>query len=102
MIPTDLTRGVTNERDLRLLERAYDNIMQNVSPAEGMPWSPYRGITPGRNGAFPGVWNWDSAFHAMCVSRWDPALAVEALKAIMQYQRADGMFAEGDDSTLIL
>ena len=94
MIPTDLTRGVTNERDLRLLERAYDNIMKNVSPAEGMPWSPYRGITPGRNGAFPGVWNWDSAFHAMCVSRWDPALAVEALRAIMQYQRADGMFAD--------
>ena len=93
MIET-ITKHITNERDKRLLLRCYENILANVTPAEGMPWSPYRGICPGRGKYFPGVWNWDTAFHAMCVSRWDPALAVEALRAFMQYQREDGMFAD--------
>lgn len=94
MIPTCLTKDVVKERDKRLLIRAYENIMANVTPAEGMPWSPYRGIMPGNSGNFPGIWNWDTAFHAMCVSRWDPILAVDALRAFMQYQREDGMFAD--------
>jgi len=94
MVPAILTENILNERDKRLLERAYDNIMKNVSASTGCPWSPYRGISPGRNEYFKGIWNWDSAFHAMCVSRWDKELAIETLRAFMQYQREDGMFAD--------
>lgn len=94
MSPAILTENILNERDKRLLERAYDNIMKNVSASTGCPWSPYRGIRPGRNEYFKGIWNWDSAFHAMCVSRWDKELAIETLRAFMQYQREDGMFAD--------
>jgi len=94
MVPAILTENILNERDKRLLERAYDNIMKNVSASTGCPWSPYRGIRPGRNEYFKGIWNWDSAFHAMCVSRWDKELAIETLRAFMQYQREDGMFAD--------
>ena len=89
-----LTKDISNERDKRLLLRCYENILANVTPAEGLPWRPYRGIRPGRGRYFTGLWNWDTAFHAMCVSRWDPELAMESLRAFMQYQREDGMFAD--------
>lgn len=89
-----LINNITNERDKRLFLRCYKNILANVTPSQGLPWSPYRGIKPGRNEYFPGIWNWDSAFHAMCVGRWDSKLAVEVLRAFMQYQREDGMFAD--------
>ena len=94
MIPECLTKNIFNERDRGLLIRAYKNIMANVTLVEGLPWSPYRGITSGRNGCFTGIWNWDTAFHVMYVSRWNSVLVMEALSAFMQYQRADGMFAD--------
>jgi putative isomerase len=82
-----------NEKWLRLLDRAYDNIMANIT-CEGMPWSPLRGISPGRGTFFPGIWNWDTAFHAMCVSRWDTELAKECLWAFMQFQKENGMYPD--------
>ena len=88
-----------DDTENRLLELAYTTLMNNVYEPEGYPWSPYRCISPGRklpgtNGSFTGVWNWDSAFHAVGVSRWDTALAREALLGFMQYQREDGLFPD--------
>lgn len=76
-----------------LLARAYDNIMANVSEGD-TPWKPYRGIRPGRCDNFPGIWNWDTAFHAMCVGRWDTSLAKECLLAFMQFQCDSGMYPD--------
>lgn len=36
------------------------------------------------------MWLWDSMFHAMAIARYDPALAKEAVWAVLQCQRNDG------------
>ena len=36
---------------------------------------------------FPGIWNWDSAFHAMTVSRYDEALAKSCVTSFLQFAR---------------
>ena len=89
----------TDETENRLLNLAYTTLMNNVYEADGYPWSPYRCISPARSlpglaGAFTGVWNWDSAFHAVGVSRWDTALAKEALLGFMQFQKENGLFPD--------
>jgi len=74
--------GTVSARDYRLLDKASRILMQNIAPHEEETlWKPYRAITPsmGRwpNGkiCFPGIWNWDSAFHMVGVSRFDKELA---------------------------
>ena len=62
----------TGEVENHLLNLAYTILMNNVYEADGHPWSPYRCISPARSlpgydGAFTGIWNWDSAFHAVGV-----------------------------------
>lgn len=88
-----------DEMEDELLERAYSILMKNVYEAEGYPWSPYRCISPARcfehqKGGFMGIWNWDSAFHAVGVSRWDTALARECLLGFMQFQKESGLFPD--------
>ena len=82
-----------SHRDSELLIRAYDTLMANVYPDKGYSWSPYRCIAPGMN-AFTGIWNWDSAFHAIGVSRWDAALARESILGFLKFQRPDGLLPD--------
>lgn len=84
-------RGIAAEDEL--LERCYDTITANICEGEQYAWSPYRCICPG-TGNFDGIWNWDSAFHSMGVSRWDTELAKEGLLGFMKFQKADGMFPD--------
>ena len=93
---------ITNERDRELISRAYDTIMGNVYQDEGFLWSPYRCISPGKN-QFYGIWNWDSAFHAMGVSRWDAELAKESVLGFLQFQREDGLLPDVifEDNTIV-
>ncbi len=77
----------------RLLERAFDTLQGNVYEPEGYPWSPYRLVSPGRP-RFPGVWNWDTAFHSYGISRWDPTLAKEGILGFLQFQGADGILPD--------
>lgn len=81
------------EQEKELLCRAYDTLMGNVYPREGYPWSPYRLITPGKP-RFPGVWNWDTAFHSVGVSRWDTELAKEGIRGFLQFQGKDGILPD--------
>lgn len=88
-----------DETEKQLLELAYTIFMKNVYEAEGYPWSPYRCISPARcfdevKSCFKGIWNWDSAFHAVGVSRWDTALARECLLGFMQFQKESGLFPD--------
>lgn len=82
----------TNKLEFELLKRATDTLEKNIARGKDLPWSPYRCIVPGKN--FPGIWNWDSAFHAMGVSEWDAGLAKECILGFMQFQKEDGMLPD--------
>ena len=80
-------------RDQELLKRAHITIMENVYEPEGYLWSPYRCITPAKN-FFKGIWNWDSAFHAIGISRYDTNLAKESISGFFKFQRDDGFLPD--------
>ena len=81
-------------RDISLLKRAADTLEENIWNGES-PWYPYRCIRPFRHmDNMHGIWNWDTAFHAITVSRWDTALAQECLEGFMNFQLPDGMFPD--------
>jgi putative isomerase len=83
--------GVLRETEVRLLARAATTLEGNVVGAVPTPppWHPLRGICPSPTG-YPGVWNWDSAFHAMAVTRWDPQLAREQIQIFLDAQLPTG------------
>ncbi|MBR7133462.1 MAG: hypothetical protein IKD04_08010 [Clostridia bacterium] len=86
--------NIHNPRDRVLVQRAYTTLMNNIYPSNGeFLWSPYRCISPGKNG-FPGVWNWDTAFHAVGVSRWDTELAKENIIGFFEFQKENGMLPD--------
>lgn len=58
--------STVTQSDFELLNRAKATILGNQ--ITGDAWMPYRGI-----------WNWDSAFHAIGISHWDDTLAREQL-----------------------
>ena len=62
-----------------LLTRAQTTLLGNA--ASGYAWKPYLGIMPSL-GTYCGIWNWDSAFHAVSVSRWDSKLTREQLEIL--------------------
>ena len=84
---------IKNEREGNLLSRSYDTLMENLYDANGYPWSPYRCISPGK-GHYNGIWNWDSAFHAIGVSRWDTELAKESILGFLKFQNDDGLIPD--------
>ena len=85
------------ERDCRLLARAvntfYKNIINKKEKCTALPWGNSLMIMPSW-AVYRGVWNWDSAFHAMAVSKWDPSLAREQLEFFFKTQREDGCFID--------
>lgn len=82
-----------NLRDTELIARAKATLKQNTYSAEGYLWSPYKCITPGVNYFF-GIWNWDSAFHAVGVSRWDVDLAEQSILGFLQFQQENGFLPD--------
>ena len=92
-----------SERDFRIAEKASRILLQNIAPnEEGTLWNPYRAITPSmspqpnnpKNVFFPGIWNWDSAFHMVGVSRFDKKLAQEQMEAFFLFQKENGMLPD--------
>lgn len=82
------------ESELKLLRRAAETLENNVWYDES-PWYPFRCVTPFRSDkSTRGIWNWDTAFHAITVSRWDTELAKECLDGFMDFQLPDGMFPD--------
>lgn len=84
--------GRIPHRNYSLLDRAARTLLANIlRPAEGktLPWSPWRGVTPSQLG-FRGIWNWDSGFHAVGVSHWDPELAREQILMFLSLQLPSG------------
>ncbi|MBR5410854.1 MAG: hypothetical protein IK104_09285 [Clostridia bacterium] len=62
------------------------NRVNVYSPQNGVPC---RYTTPDRL-PHRHMWLWDSMFHAMAIVRYDPALAKDAVRAVLACQRADG------------
>ena len=76
--------------------------LENCYTKLRMPWLPLRGIMPSPAN-FCGVWNWDSAFHAIGVSKWSQGYARDQIRLFLDlFQLADGMYCdcirEGEDS----
>ena len=82
-----------NKRDKELLERTRKIFEGNIYPSEGYLWSPYRCVTPGRQW-FNGIWNWDSAFHAVGLAGMDTELAKESVRGFFKFQHDDGFLPD--------
>lgn len=94
-------KSTVSERDFRILEKASRILLQNIAPNEEETlWNPYRAIVPSLakapNGGicFPGIWNWDSAFHTVGVARFDTKLAQEQLEAFFLFQKENGLLPD--------
>lgn len=102
----DQYKDKVSAKELKLLERARETLLGNIintapdseqlkafgatqDPSAPQPWAPYRGIAPSPF-RYRGVWNWDSAFHAIGTSRWDIELAREQIRIVMSNQLPDG------------
>ena len=92
-----------SERDFRIVEKASRILLQNIVPVkEDVLWKPYRAISPSMTAQpnypdevfFPGIWNWDSAFHMAGVARFDKKLAQEQMEAFFLFQKENGMLPD--------
>lgn len=96
-------KNTVSERDYRILDKASRILIQNIAPnKEGVLWNPYRAITPSMTEKpnkpgrvyFGGIWNWDSAFHMIGVSRFDKKLAQEQMEAFFLFQKENGLLPD--------
>ena len=82
-----------SSRDMTLLGAAYDVLKNNTIESADAPWGASPVISPwvGYN---EGIWNWDSAFHAMTVSRYDERLAKSCIDTFVKYILPNGMLPD--------
>ncbi len=80
-------------RDTDLCKRALETLAFNTYSDVGYPWSPYRCVSPGK-GRFDGIWNWDSAFHAMGYARFDTELAKDSIIGFLKFQQNNGILPD--------
>ena len=81
------------ERELELIGAAYDVLKKNTVHDAKAPWGDASVISPW-SGPCAGMWNWDSAFHAMTVSRFDTQLAKNCIDCFTRFQLDNGMFPD--------
>lgn len=86
-------KGKVSERDMALLARAHDVLSTNTVHSPDAPWGDVPVISPW-SGECAGIWNWDSAFHAMTVSRFDTELAKNCIDCFMMYQKENGLLPD--------
>lgn len=84
------------KRDKKLLEKAENILKGNVyyHTENNYPWGKYRMIAPSRKGGFNGIWNWDSAFHAIGMITIDKELAKEQILGFLQFQKENGLLPD--------
>ncbi|MBQ7475284.1 MAG: hypothetical protein IJS78_05120 [Clostridia bacterium] len=85
-------KGKLSERDLALMSRAYEVIDENTLNKENMPWGNIPAISPWPG--CPGLWNWDSVFHGMTVSRYNSVLAEDTIDCFAKFQCENGMLPD--------
>ena len=82
-----------SQRDRTLLDAAYAVLKNNTIRKADAPWGNVPVISPW-SGPCAGIWNWDSAFHAMTVSRFATPLAKSCIDAFVAFQLPSGMFPD--------
>ena len=82
-----------SERDKTILGAAYEVLKRNTIHSKNAPWGDVPVVSPW-SGPCAGIWNWDSAFHAMTVSRFDTPLAKNCIDAFTAFQLPFGMFPD--------
>ncbi len=91
-------RSALSARDYALVEKATRIITDNICEGEEFPWHPYRMIRPfggcPKDAGSTGIWNWDSAFHAIGALYFDETLAKEQILGFTQYQLENGMLID--------
>jgi glycogen debranching enzyme len=88
--PGEASRGKPAD-EAELLKRAQETLLGNL--IEGEAWKPYRGVMPSL-GTYRGIWNWDSAFHAVALALWDPKLARDQFRILFDKQLPNGMLPD--------
>ena len=84
-----------SERDEKLLSLAYDILEGNAVSGKDYPWGDRPAVSPWvGKGRTEGVWNWDTAFHVMALSRFDTDLARSSLEVFCSTQLENGMFPD--------
>lgn len=58
------------------------------------PWHPLRAARPSSTRRFLGIWNWDCAFMALAMAKWDANLARDQFRAFARLQAPDGMYPD--------
>lgn len=87
-------KNTISARDYRILDKASQILLNNIAPnTEETLWNPYRAVTPSLM-FFSGIWNWDSAFHMVGVSRFDKKLAQEQMEAFFLFQKENGLLPD--------
>lgn len=76
-----------------LIEKAINVFRNNECCDKDMPWGDNRVLLPSST-VFKGIWNWDTAFHAVGLSHFDTDFAIEHIEAFVKFQQDDGMFAD--------
>ncbi len=84
--------GKLSERDLALMSRAHEVIAENTLDRENMPWGDIPAVSPWLG--CPGLWNWDSVFHGMTISRYDSVLAQNTIDCFAKFQCENGMLPD--------
>ena len=82
-----------NKDEYALIEKSIKILERNECKDKDVPWKNKRCILPSLEG-FWGIWNWDTAFHAIGISRTDPEFAAEHIEAFCEFQLEDGMFPD--------
>ena len=66
----------------------------------GRTWYPLRAARPSSTRRFLGIWNWDCAFMALAMAKWDANLARDQFRAFARLQASDGMYPDFHQSKL--
>ena len=75
----DQQKAKVSARDAELLGRAQETLYANILDGQ---WRPLGGISPSLF-RYRGVWNWEAAFHALALCRWDTELAREQVRILL-------------------
>lgn len=81
------------DKEIIILNKAERILKANCYPPNRYKWGKYRMISPSK-GCYAGVWNWDSAFHAIGMIDIDTEIAKEQILGFLQFQKEDGLLPD--------
>ncbi len=80
-----------------LLSKTERILKSNIYTQGNYPWGKYRLISPNKGDfpdGFPGVWNWDTAFHAEAMLEFDKDIAKEQIIGFLNFQKENGLLPD--------